>query len=86
MLPEYISTILWPFALKCAEDRLNNLVHWADGRTPYEAIASLDPSKIKVSNFHTFGSPCYILDQRLQSGASMIPKWESQAPMGIYIG
>ncbi len=27
MLPEYISTILWPFALKCAEDRLNNLVH-----------------------------------------------------------
>jgi hypothetical protein len=27
MLPEYISTILWPFALKCAKDRLNNLVH-----------------------------------------------------------
>ncbi len=26
MLPEYISTILWPFALKCAKDRLNNLV------------------------------------------------------------
>jgi hypothetical protein len=31
MLPEYISTIMWPFALKCAEDRLNNLVHHADG-------------------------------------------------------
>jgi hypothetical protein len=30
-LPEYISTILWPFALKCTEDRLNNLVHQADG-------------------------------------------------------
>ncbi len=27
MLPEYISTILWPFALKCAKDRLNNVVH-----------------------------------------------------------
>ncbi len=27
MLPEYVSTILWPFALKCTEDRLNNLVH-----------------------------------------------------------
>ncbi len=31
MLPEYISTILWPFALKCAKDRLNNLIHQEDG-------------------------------------------------------
>jgi hypothetical protein len=27
MLSEYILTIMWPFALKCAADRLNNLVH-----------------------------------------------------------
>jgi hypothetical protein len=27
MLPEYILAILWPFALKCAKDRLNNLVY-----------------------------------------------------------
>jgi hypothetical protein len=26
MLPEHISTILWPFALICAEDRLNHLL------------------------------------------------------------
>jgi hypothetical protein len=45
MPPEYISTILWPFALKCAEDRLNNLVHPADGHTPYKTIANLDSSK-----------------------------------------
>jgi hypothetical protein len=31
MLSENISTILWPFALKWAKDRLNNLVHQADG-------------------------------------------------------
>jgi hypothetical protein len=42
MFPEYISTILWPFAVKCYEDRLNNLVHRADGCTPYETLASLD--------------------------------------------
>ncbi len=42
MFPEYISTILWPFAVKCYEDRLNNLVHHAEGRTPYETLASLD--------------------------------------------
>ena len=86
MLPEYISTILWPFALKCAEDRLNHLVHCSDGRTPYETLANIDSSSIKVSNFHTFGSPCYVLDQRLQSGSSMIPKWEPRAQMGIYVG
>ncbi len=57
MLPEYFSTILWPFALKYAEDRLSN-VHWADGQTPNETIASLGPSKIKISKIHTFGSPC----------------------------
>jgi len=34
MFPEYISTILWPFAVKCYKDRLNNPVHRADGRTP----------------------------------------------------
>jgi hypothetical protein len=30
MFPNYISTILWPFAVKCYKDRLNNLVHCAD--------------------------------------------------------
>jgi hypothetical protein len=86
MLPEYISTIRWPFALKHTEDRLNHLVHRSDGWTPYETLAGIDASKIKVSNFHTFGSPCYVLDQRLQSGSSMIPKWELRAQMGIYVG
>ena len=48
MFPEYISTILWPFAVKCYEDRLNNLVHRADGRTPYETLASLDAAPINT--------------------------------------
>jgi hypothetical protein len=26
LLPDYISTILWPFEFKCAKDMLNNLV------------------------------------------------------------
>jgi hypothetical protein len=86
MRPEYISTVLWLFALKCAEVRLNNLVHQADGRTPYQTIASLEASKIKLSDFHTFGSPCYVLDAHLQSGLKAIPKWEPWAWMGIYVG
>jgi hypothetical protein len=83
---EYISTILWPFALKCYEDRLNNLVHQADGRTPFERLASLDSAPINASNFHIFGCPCYVLDHRLQSGTGKCPKWEPRVQMGIYVG
>jgi hypothetical protein len=86
MFPEYISTILWPFAVKCYKDRLNNLVHHADGRTPYKTFASLDATPTNTFNFHTFGCPCYILDHRLQSGTGRIPKWEPQGWMGIYVG
>jgi hypothetical protein len=86
MLPKYISMILWPFALKFCKDRLNNLTHCADGRTPYQAIAGLESSKIILSNFHTFGCPCYVLDHRLQSGNGTIPKWEPCSRMGVYVG
>ena len=85
MLPEYISTILWPFALKCCKDCLNNLVHPADDRTPYEMLADLESSTIIMSNLHTFGCPCYVLDHWLQSGNGAVPKWEPCAQMGIYV-
>ena len=65
---------------------MNNLVHQADGRTPYQTLTGLDQVKLDVSNFHTFGCPCYVLDHRLQSGNSMIPKWEPRARMGLYVG
>jgi hypothetical protein len=54
MLPEHISTILWPFAVKCYEDRMNNLTFRDDGCTPFETLAGLDLSPISLSNFHTF--------------------------------
>ncbi len=48
MGPEYISTTLCPFALKCCEVWLNNLTHHADGQTPYQMIAGLESSKIII--------------------------------------
>ena len=65
---------------------MNNLVHRADGRTPYQTLTGSDQVKLDVSNFHTIGFPCYVLDHRLQSGNSMIPKWEPRARMGLYVG
>ena len=64
---------------------MNNLVHRADGRTPYQALTGLDPIKLDVSHFHTFGWSCYVLDHYLQSGNSIVPKWEPQAQMGLYV-
>ncbi|KAL7462348.1 hypothetical protein ACHAXS_002729, partial [Conticribra weissflogii] len=40
--PEYISTILWPLALKAAQDRLNQLNINLDGKTP-EGVPKWEP-------------------------------------------
>jgi hypothetical protein len=79
MFSGYISTILWPFAVKCYEDRINHLVHQANSLTPFKTLASLDSAPIKVTNFHTFGCPCYVLDHCLQLGTGKILKWEPQS-------
>ena len=65
---------------------MNHLGHRADGRTPFETLSGLDSVPIRVTDFHTFGCPCYVLDHRLQSGIGQIPKWEPRSWMGIYVG
>ncbi len=49
MLPEYINIILWPFALIYYEDRMNNLVHCANGWTPHQALLVLDAVPSRTS-------------------------------------
>ncbi len=39
-----------------------------------------------MSNLHTFGCPCYLLDHRLQSGTGKIPKQEPWVRMDVYVG
>ncbi|KAL7547062.1 hypothetical protein ACHAWF_010384 [Thalassiosira exigua] len=38
------------------------------------------------SLFHTFGSPCFVLDSCLQSSVGGVPKWEPRSRLGIYVG
>jgi hypothetical protein len=84
--PEYISQILWPFAIKCAEDRINNLQVDIDGKTAEMRFADSPTAKVDLKNFHTFGCPCCILDSRVQSNPKGLPKWEPRARLGIYLG
>ena len=84
--PEYISQILWPFAIKCAEDRINNLQIDLSGLTAEMRFSDSPTATIDLRNYHTFGCPCYILDSRVQSNPKGLPKWEPRARLGIYLG
>ena len=84
--PSHITTMMWPFALKEAAFRLNKLSIRSDGRSNEATFFKIDSDIIEPSMFHTFGSPCFVLDARLQSGLSTCPKWEPRSRLGIYVG
>ena len=85
--PEYISTILWPFALMAAADRMNNLHIDLKGLTPEMKFSQAITSSVKLKNYHTFGCPVYILDSRLQNaGGAGPPKWDPRSRLGMYLG
>ena len=84
--PGFITTMLWPFALKEAAYRLNKLTIDDDGRSNEAKFFGVDGDIIHPSLFHTFGSPCFALDARLQSGLAGPPKWEPRSRLGIYVG
>src|SRR6056300_1274480 len=78
----YITTMLWPFALKAAQDRLNQLNIDLDGKTPDMKFSGVASMALRLRDFHTFGCPCYILDSRLQTNQKGVPKWEPRARLG----
>ena len=84
--PEYITTMLWPFALKAAADRKNQLNMDLEGNTPDMKFSDVATKSLRLKDFHTFGCPCYVLDSRLQSSTKGVPKWEPRARLGIYLG
>ena len=75
--PEYITTMFWPFALVAAADRMNHLHVDMHGQTPVMKFSNTIGSSTRLSHFHTFGCPIYILDARLQIfGDVGPPKWD----------
>ena len=40
----------------------------------------------EIKNEHPLFCPVYTLDQRLQSGIGMIPKWDPRSTAGVYLG
>ena len=83
--PDAIGTILWPFAWKDFERRYNVLHLDKDGRSPLNRFTGSD-ARPNMRDFHPFGCPVFVLDEKLQSGLGAIPKWDPQARVGVYLG
>eukprot|EP00978_Attheya_sp_CCMP212_P037788 scaffold181389_cov64-Attheya_sp.AAC.3 len=79
-----ISTHLWPYALRSANDSINHAPRLLDKVIPIEAFTGTQlPMRVRLQ--HTFGCPTYALNNKLQGGKS-IPKWQERARVGIYLG
>ena len=84
--PEYITIMMWPFAAKCAQERMNNLHVNLDNESPDMRFSNVKAVNVQLKHYHTFGCPIYILDSRLQSNPKGVPKWEPRSRLGIYVG
>jgi len=80
--PEGVSPLLWPFALKYAVHIHNHFSLNDKGLSPLEQFTGhslLDD--VDLTDFHTFGSPCYVLD-----AAQHVPKWDPRSSLQIFVG
>ena len=78
--PDVIGKILWPFALRAAEDRRDHLKLDANGLAPINKFSPTFAT-INIKLCHPWGCPVFVLDKRAQSGC--IPKCEPKARVGF---
>ncbi len=75
--PTAILAHLWPYALQMANDISNVSPGIRDGLSPIKKFSQVAVAP-RVKHSHTFGSPVYVLDSRLQTG-KLLPKWIEKA-------
>eukprot|EP00957_Ditylum_brightwellii_P033520 2540286-Ditylum_brightwellii.AAC.1 len=70
--PDVITSILWPFCHKCAEEH-HNLLHLnSDELSPVEVLLG-HKEELVAADFHTWGCPVFVLDADLQTGTGIGP-------------
>jgi hypothetical protein len=73
--PEAVETHLWPFAVQMANDLANfapTLQKTHQHASPIEGFSQVEVAP-RLKHSHTFGSPVYVLSQKLQKG-QRVPK------------
>ena len=84
--PNAITSNLWPYALRHANDCVNNTpnLQSASKLTPHQLFTA---TTVIINKMHwkPFGCPVFVLDKQLQSGRPY-QKWRQRARVGIYLG
>ena len=65
--------------------QINKLIIRGDSCSNEATFFNIDGNIIEPSTCHTFGSPCFVLDDRLQSRLSTLAKWDLRSRIGIYV-
>jgi hypothetical protein len=81
--PDIITENLWPYAFRLAVNLHNNTPS-SSGLTPTEIFTG-QKGRNRLSYFHTFGCPIFVLDPTLQQG-NRIPRWKPRSRVGVYLG
>jgi hypothetical protein len=82
--PSAITTNLWPYALRMANDILNDTPNLVTSKIPTNHFTRSNIA-VNPKHYHTFGCPMYMLDTDLQSG-KRINKWSDRSNVGIHLG
>ena len=79
-----LSVHLWPYGLCAANGICNSTLHKGSNVSPIESFSGVAVCP-KLKHYHAFGCPTYVLDKDLQ-GQKNLPKWQSRARLGMYLG
>ena len=84
--PKAITSNLWPYALRHANDCVNNTPNLQSGSklTPQQLFTSTTVM-INKKHWKPFGCPVFVLDEQLQSGRPY-QKWRQRTHVSIYLG
>ena len=84
--PACITANLWPYAVRLANDTLNNTPSPQDAASrTAEQIFAKTVTNINEKHYHPFGCPCYVLNEALQKN-NPHNKWKGRTRVGIYLG
>jgi hypothetical protein len=83
--PAAVRANLWPYAVRMANDSINNAPQVSTGLSPMEPFTQVDVAP-RVRHSHTFGCPVYVLDAQLQMAGGQIEKWKERSRVGLYLG
>lgn len=85
--PQEISTNLWPYAIRMANDSMNATPSLKDPkhRSPDQIFSGSDVATNPKHWIH-FGSPVFVLEASLRGTTRIFHKWKQRSNIGIYLG